>query len=109
MALAIRMRQQGRTNGQTYRVVVTNERNPRDGKYVEMVGWYNPIESEQEKQFSLDTGRIEFWLKQGAIISDNVKSLVMKTAPEIIKAETQRIVAKREKSRLKRRARAKAA
>ena len=109
MALAIRMRQQGRTNRQTYRVVVTNEKAPRDGKYVEALGWYNPIESEQEKQFHLDTARIEFWIKQGAIISDKVKTLVLKTAPQIIHAETQRVVAKREKARLKRKARAKKA
>jgi small subunit ribosomal protein S16 len=43
MALKIRLRQQGRKNRQTYRLVVTDIRNPRDGKYLEMIGWYNPF------------------------------------------------------------------
>ena len=44
MALVIRLRQQGRNNRQTYRVVVVDSRYPRDGKYLEMLGWYNPCE-----------------------------------------------------------------
>ncbi len=45
MALKIRLRQQGRNNRPFYRLVVTDVRSPRDGKYVEMLGWYNPFES----------------------------------------------------------------
>lgn len=108
MALAIRMRQQGRNNRPFYRVVVTDARNPRDGKYTEQVGWYNPFETEADKALSLDAARIDHWLKLGAVISDNVKSLVMKTAPEIVKSITQREVAKRAKARDKRKARKKA-
>ncbi len=52
MVLKIRLRQQGRTNRQTYRLVVTDIRNPRDGKYLEMIGWYNPF-SQKEKADSL--------------------------------------------------------
>lgn len=101
MALTIRMRQQGRRNRQTYRVVLTDERAPRDGKYLEQLGWYNPFENEQEKQFTLDANRIDFWLKQGAKISDNVKSLMMKSAPAVIKEATQRKVALKAKNRQK--------
>lgn len=108
MALSIRMRQQGRTNRQTYRVVLTDERAPRDGKYLEQLGWYNPIETVPEKQFHLDAARIEFWIKQGALLSDNVKTLMMKSAPEVIRAQTARAVALRAKLREKRKARAKA-
>lgn len=106
MALAIRMRQQGRTNRQTYRVVLTNERAPRDGKYLEQLGWYNPFEREQDKQFLLDAARIEFWMKQGAKLSDKVKALMLKSAPQVIKAATQRTVANRAKVRAKIKARA---
>ena len=105
MALSIRMRQQGRRNRQTYRVVLTDERAPRDGKYLEQLGWYNPFESEQEKQFLLDAPRIDFWLKQGAKISDNVKSLMLKSAPQVIKAVTQRAVAVRARNLEKSKAR----
>lgn len=101
MALTIRMRQQGRKNGQVYRLVVTDKRNPRDGKYIEALGWYNPFETELEKNLHIDAARVDFWLKQGAEISERVKSLVLKVAPEVIKTQTARIVQRREKARLK--------
>ena len=104
MALKIRMRQQGRNNRPFYRVVVTDVRAPRDGKYLESVGWYNPFESEDEKAFSLDSTRIEHWLKQGAEISERVRALVLKRAPDVIKAYTQRVVEKKAKRCAKRRA-----
>ena len=47
MALKIRLRQQGRNNRPFYRLVVTDARSPRDGKYVEALGWYNPFEAER--------------------------------------------------------------
>ena len=50
MALKIRLRQQGRAKRAFYRLVVTDSRAPRDGKYLEAVGWYNPVEVEQEQQ-----------------------------------------------------------
>ena len=46
MALKIRLRQQGRKNRPFYRLVLTDSRTPRDGKYVEALGWYNPIEKD---------------------------------------------------------------
>lgn len=105
MALSIRMRQQGRRNRQTYRVVLTDERAPRDGKYLEQLGWYNPFETEQEKQFLLDAARIDFWIKQGAKISDRVEALMLKSAPQVIKEATAREVALRVKAREKDKAR----
>ena len=51
MSLKIRLRQQGRTHRHLYRLVVTDCGNPRDGRYVEVVGWYNPYETEMEKTF----------------------------------------------------------
>ena len=53
MALKIRLRQHGRSKRPFYRVIVTDSRNPRDGRYVECVGWYNPLEAEAEKNLSL--------------------------------------------------------
>lgn len=109
MALKIRMRQHGRSNRQVYRVVVTDIREPRDGKYLEAVGWYNPYETEAEKSYHLDAARIDHWVKLGAEVSDNVKSLLMKTAPEVIKSKTAREVAKKDKARAKRKEKAKTA
>ena len=108
MALAIRLRQQGRKNRTMYRVVVTDEHAPRDGKYVELVGWYNPIESEPEKNLFLKPDRIQHWLGLGAQMSERVESLVQRAAPSIIRWNTDRIVAHKAKQKAKRKARNKA-
>ncbi|MBI3236358.1 MAG: 30S ribosomal protein S16, partial [Chlamydiales bacterium] len=83
MALKIRLRQQGRANRQTYRLVVTDVRAPRDGKYLEMLGWYNPFASENNCQVEGD--RISYWVDLGAQISDSAEALITKIAPHIMK------------------------
>lgn len=93
MALTIRMRQQGANSRQRFRLVVTDSRNPRDGKYLEMLGWYNPFGAE-DKNYFIDIPRVEYWLSNGAQISDRVKSLVKRLAPEVIQKLTQKKVAK---------------
>ena len=100
MALTIRMRQQGANSRQRFRLVVTDSRNPRDGKYLEMLGWYNPFGAE-DKNYFIDIPRVEYWLSNGAQISDRVKSLVKRLAPEVIQKLTQKKVAKTLKKREK--------
>lgn len=82
MALKIRLRQQGCKNGQTYRVVIADAKTRRDGKYVEKLGWYLPLL--QENNCSIDGERVSHWLDLGAQMSDQVKSLVEKNAPEVM-------------------------
>src|SRR6185503_11314853 len=81
--LKIRLRQQGRKNRQTYRLVVTDIRNPRDGKYLEMVGWYNPFNATQDCM--VDGDRINYWLGLGAELSASAETLIARAAPHIIK------------------------
>jgi small subunit ribosomal protein S16 len=107
MALVIRMRQQGANSRQRFRVVVTDVRSPRDGKYLEKLGWYNPF-GQEGKNLQLDIPRIQFWLDQGAQISDRVKSMVERFSPDVVRGMAAKAVAKREKARLKRRQKAKA-
>lgn len=104
MAVKIRLRQQGRTNRPFYRVVLTDSRNPRDGRYVETLGWYNPLEVEAEKSHYLKSDRIQYWVDQGAIMSENVEALVARTHPTIVKAKKERELAKKAKLREKRKA-----
>lgn len=104
MALVIRMRQQGSSSRQRFRLVVTNERNPRDGKYLEMVGWYNPFGKTDENYF-IDIPRVQYWLDNGAQISDKVESLVKRVAPEVVKKLTAKRVAKVAKKREKKKKR----
>ncbi len=103
MALKIRLRQQGRNNRPFYRVVVADVRSPRDGKYVEAVGWYNPFETEDDKLLKLDAERLQYWIGQGAEVSENVESLIERRAPSILKERNERVLAKRAKISVKRR------
>lgn len=109
MALKIRLRKQGRHNRPFFRLVVADSRSPRDGKYVEMLGWYNPFETELDKSLFIDTARIQHWLGVGAEISDCAVNLISKSAPSIVRDQTQKVVAHKAKMAAKRKARKKAA
>ena len=98
MALVIRLRQQGSRNRQTFRLVVTEKRNPRDGKYIEMLGWYNPLGSEG-KQLKLDDERILFWVNNGAVLTKKAEDLVNQVSPEVAQNLKARKFAKRDKIR----------
>lgn len=105
MALKIRLRQQGRANRHSYRVVVTDSRSPRDGRYVEALGWYNPLEAEMEKHLHLKKDRIEHWLNQGAILTERAEALVAKIAPRLIQERKEKELAFRAKRAAARKAR----
>ncbi len=81
MALIIRLRQQGNKNRQTYRLVVMQKTAPRDGAYVDLLGWYNPL---LEKDMQLDADKIEHWLSKGAEISEKAAALVKRFSPETL-------------------------
>jgi len=107
MALKIRLRQQGRTNRQTYRLVVTDIRNPRDGKYLEMIGWYNPFNATNDSV--IDVERMNYWLGQGAQLTPNAEALIARVAPDTMKEIRAKEHANRTKKAAKRRASKKAA
>ena len=89
MALIIRLRQQGKTNRHSFRLVVVDRRCPRDGKYHEMLGWYDPF-AKEENLVAIKADRVQYWLEQGALISDRAKALVNRMAPEVIQKWTQK-------------------
>lgn len=98
MALVIRMRQQGASSRQRFRIVVTDSKNPRDGKYTEKLGWYNPFGADRENYF-IDIERLRYWVGCGAQVSDRVHSLVKAVAPEVVQEMTARHVLQQEKKR----------
>jgi small subunit ribosomal protein S16 len=102
MALKIRLRQQGRRNRLVYRLVLSDARSPRDGKFQEVLGWYNPHETELERSLKVDAHRIQHWIDQGAELSDKASALVKKTAPEILVALRQKKEAAKKKAAEKR-------
>ena len=91
MALKIRLRKQGRNNRPFYRLVLADARSPRDGKYVEVLGWYNPFESELDKGISFNKERISHWLSIGAEMSESAQNLIKKVEPSIVQALTEKI------------------
>jgi small subunit ribosomal protein S16 len=72
--LVIRLRRAGSKNRQFYRVVVTEARTARDGRFVEVVGHYNP--RTQPETVVLDRERVAHWIGQGAKASDTVRTLM---------------------------------
>jgi small subunit ribosomal protein S16 len=75
MAVVIRMKRMGRLNRPSYRISVTDERNPRDGRTLENLGHYDPLMPRKEHQLSLDIERARFWVVRGAKISETVHSI----------------------------------
>lgn len=102
MALKIRLRQQGRKNHTVYRLVLTDSRSPRDGKHLEVLGWYNPYGQEMDKKLSVKSERVQFWLDRGAILSERVVSLLKQGSPEVIEAYKTKVEAHAVKMRDKR-------
>jgi small subunit ribosomal protein S16 len=99
MALVIRLRQQGKNNRQSYRLVVADRRSPRDGKYVENLGWYDPFLPTNNFVIKLD--RVQHWLDNGAILSDRARVFVKKANPEICKNIHEKKLAKKMKEKKK--------
>ncbi|MGL4348425.1 MAG: 30S ribosomal protein S16 [Chlamydiales bacterium] len=81
--LKIRMCQTGRLNRKCYRLVVTDAKSPRDGKYIEMVGSYNPHQDNDNVKIQED--RLIYWLEKGAMMTEKAKALVKRTAPQVLK------------------------
>ena len=72
----LRLRRMGAINQPSYRIVVVDSRQKRDGKYLECVGWYDP--KPNPSKINIDTERALYWLSVGAQPSDTVRSLLRK-------------------------------
>ena len=77
LAVRIRLQRHGRKKRPFYRVVVADSRSSRDGRFIEKIGYYNPISEPAE--ISINEERALYWLKVGAKPSDTAKSLLRKT------------------------------
>ncbi len=77
MAVHLRLTRMGRHKRPFYRVVATDSRMPRDGRFLEVIGTYDPLKESDKASFKED--RVLDWLKKGAQPSDTVRSLLRKT------------------------------
>ena len=78
MAVHIRLARHGAKKTPFYRIVVTDQRNPRDGRFIERLGTFNPASD----AFVCDRERVEYWCSKGAKPSDTVQSLLKKHSAE---------------------------
>ncbi|MBN9692856.1 MAG: 30S ribosomal protein S16 [Verrucomicrobia bacterium] len=76
MAVKIRLKRVGAKNSPVFRVVVADGRSPRDGKFLEEIGTYQPLKKGENVQLNLD--RVNYWVGVGAQPSDTVASMIRK-------------------------------
>jgi small subunit ribosomal protein S16 len=76
MAVKIRMKRVGTKNVPVFRIVVADGRSPRDGKFIEEIGTYQPLK--KDNNFTIDLERVKYWVSKGAQPSDTVASFIKK-------------------------------
>lgn len=74
--ISIRLARGGRVHKPIYTIVAADSRNPRDGRFLEKLGQYNP--SAENVLNSVDAERISYWVGKGAVLSDTVRTLLKK-------------------------------
>ena len=75
------MKRVGTTNTPVFRIVVADSRSPRDGKFIEEIGTYQPLK--KGDNFTLKLDRVEHWMKNGALPSDTVASFIRKARRQV--------------------------
>ena len=76
MAMKVRLKRMGAKKAPFYRIVVADAKAPRDGRFIEEVGYYNPISEPVE--LKVDGARVQHWIKNGAQPTDTVRALLKK-------------------------------
>jgi small subunit ribosomal protein S16 len=74
--VSIRLSRAGAKKRPFYHLVVTDSRNGRDGRYIERLGFFNPVGKDDQENLRMDLERIDYWIGQGAQPSDRVKTLI---------------------------------
>ena len=86
MSVRIRLRRVGTKNTPCYRIVVADGRSPRDGRFIENIGTYDPRKA--TNNFSVNLERAKFWVEKGAQPSDTVRSILKKAEKAQVQAAT---------------------
>lgn len=76
MAVKIRLKRMGAKKSPFYRIVVADARSPRDGKFIEEIGYYNPLKNPEE--IKIDIQKVDKWMSNGAQPTDRVKDIIKK-------------------------------
>lgn len=78
--VTIRLARTGAKKRPFYHIVVTNSRSPRDGRFIERLGFYNPVASGNDEQLRVNRERADYWLSQGAKTTESVARLLKQAA-----------------------------
>jgi|TARA_B110000259_G_C13972873_1_gene385473 small subunit ribosomal protein S16 len=78
--VTIRLARGGAKKRPFYHITVSDSRNARDARYIERVGFFNPVARGAEERLRMDMDRVTYWQGQGAQVSDRVKSLIKESA-----------------------------
>ena len=84
MAVKLRLKRTGRRHLPCYRLNAIDSRSPRDGRAIEELGLYDPLQKDPDKQINFKRERIEYWLSVGAVPSETVANL-LETAGILVK------------------------
>jgi small subunit ribosomal protein S16 len=76
--VTIRLSRGGAVKRPFYHIVVTDRRNRRDGRYIERLGFFNPIAADAEEGLKIDLARADYWFSHGAKASERVAGLIKK-------------------------------
>jgi small subunit ribosomal protein S16 len=82
----IRLTRGGAKKRPFYHIVVTDQRNKRDGRSIERVGFYNPVATGNEKRVELNVDRVNHWVSNGAQLTDKVRVLVKEASAQAVAA-----------------------
>ena len=74
--VVIRFSRGGSKNRPFFNVVVTDSHNRRDGRFIERIGFHNPIANEKQERFRIDGERLNYWVQNGAQVSQSVQKLI---------------------------------
>ena len=85
--VVIRLARGGAKKRPFYNVVVADSRDRRDGRFIERVGFYNPVAAAHEEGLRVDQARVAYWLQRGAQPSDTVAMLVKRAAGQVSAAQ----------------------
>lgn len=85
MGISIRLKREGKRNSPFYRIIVADKRDKDTGKFIEILGYYNPLP--EKEVFHAEKERVQYWIKQGAEVSSTVKNLlkrfgILDTSPQ---------------------------
>ena len=85
----IRLARHGSKKSPFYHITVADQRRSRDGRFIERVGYFNPVAKGNAQEYRIEMDRVDYWLSKGAQPTDMVKKLVSRARKEIVEMSSK--------------------